>query len=630
MTNWRFFVGDQTLWNDLYGNVPSNQNFQFSFNLIRPTINMISGQQRKQRKSIVAIPIENADNETSDQFSKVINWVVNQEAMLETISDAFEGALVGGMNLLQIWLDFRSDPVSGNIKLNNCQYNEYLIDPFFRKKDLSDCNYLWKRSFMTKREVLSLIPDQEDAIMSLTPNGSGTGRDGLFQFAPESYNLNQQALLTYDEYWYRDYRSQQMMIDTETGETLEWKADDAEGLAQFMAIYPQVIMVESDIPTTRLAIAVQGRILYDGPNPMGIDQYPFVPVVAYYNPQLPYLSFRLQGMVTGLRDAQYLYNRSKVLELKVKESQVNSGWKYKENALVNPKDIFLSGEGRGIALKSTANMTDVEKIQAAVIPPSWAEQTKELGLEIARLSGVNEELMGSAIDDKAGVLSMLRQRAGLVTLEGLFDNLDASQKLVGKIIIDVIQANFTPGKIQKILEGEQPTQQFYNKAFGKYHADVQDGLNTGTQRQMQFAQMLQLKEMGVPISPADLLEAATLTNKERVIKNIEMAEKRQAEMQQRQDEMTMQVQQAEIQLAQARSQADMGLWAERTSRVQDNRAISVQKLSEANKDDQLAKIHQLHLLKDLDGKDLEHLRQAIELRNLYNSPTEKSQVAPSK
>ena len=109
-----------------------------------------------------------------------------------------------------------------------------------------------------------------------------------------------------------------------------------------------------------------------------------------------------------------------------------------------------------------------------------------------------------------------------------------------------------------------------------------------------------------------------------------MAEKRQAEMQQRQDEMTMQVQQAEIQLAQARSQADMGLWAERTSRVQDNRAISVQKLSEANKDDQLAKIHQLHLLKDLDGKDLEHLRQAIELRNLYNSPTEKSQVAPSK
>jgi hypothetical protein len=591
---------------------------------------MISGQQRKQRKSIVAIPIENADNETSDQFSKVINWVVNQEAMLETISDAFEGALVGGMNLLQIWLDFRSDPVSGNIKLNNCQYNEYLIDPFFRKKDLSDCNYLWKRSFMTKREVLSLIPDQEDAIMSLTPNGSGTGRDGLFQFAPESYNLNQQALLTYDEYWYRDYRSQQMMIDTETGETLEWKADDAEGLAQFMAIYPQVIMVESDIPTTRLAIAVQGRILYDGPNPMGIDQYPFVPVVAYYNPQLPYLSFRLQGMVTGLRDAQYLYNRSKVLELKVKESQVNSGWKYKENALVNPKDIFLSGEGRGIALKSTANMTDVEKIQAAVIPPSWAEQTKELGLEIARLSGVNEELMGSAIDDKAGVLSMLRQRAGLVTLEGLFDNLDASQKLVGKIIIDVIQANFTPGKIQKILEGEQPTQQFYNKAFGKYHADVQDGLNTGTQRQMQFAQMLQLKEMGVPISPADLLEAATLTNKERVIKNIEMAEKRQAEMQQRQDEMTMQVQQAEIQLAQARSQADMGLWAERTSRVQDNRAISVQKLSEANKDDQLAKIHQLHLLKDLDGKDLEHLRQAIELRNLYNSPTEKSQVAPSK
>jgi hypothetical protein len=51
-----------------------------------------------------------------------------------------------------------------------------------------------------------------------------------------------------------------------------------------------------------------------------------------------------------------------------------------------------------------------------------------LGQEIQQISGVNEELLGSAQDDKAGILSMLRQGAGLTTLQGLFDNLDFATK----------------------------------------------------------------------------------------------------------------------------------------------------------------------------------------------------------
>src|SRR5690606_6386309 len=105
---------------------------------------------------------------------------------------------------------------------------------------------------------------------------------------------------------------------------------------------------------------------------------------------------------------------------------------------------------------------------------------------------------------KAGILSMLRQGAGLTTLQLLFDNLDRAQKLLGKIMIDLIQANFAPGKIAKILSGKEPAPQFYNKAFGRYDAVVEEGINTTTQKQMQFAQLLQLREVGVPI-PDDIL-----------------------------------------------------------------------------------------------------------------------------
>jgi hypothetical protein len=178
-------------------------------------------------------------------------------------------------------------------------------------------------------------------------------------------------------------------------------------------------------------------------------------------------------------------------------------------------------------------------------------------------------------------------------------------------MIDIIQANFTPGKIKKILEGEEPTQQFYNKSFGKYNADVEEGLNTANQRQMQFAQMLQLKEMGVPISPEDLLEAATMQNKERIIKNLEKAEQAQGQMQQQQADMAMQLQQAQIELAQARAKADLGLFAERTSRVEENRALAIANLHKANASDEAALLDKIKAIKELESMDLSHIQQLL-------------------
>ena len=586
-TDTRFEVGDQTLWTDLYGNLPANRRRQFCFNRIRPIINMITGHQRRTRKSTIVVPVENGDNETADQFTKVMLWLNNQESVLETISESFHGALVTGMNLLQVWVDYRSDPVSGNIKVDNCSYNSFLIDPYFRKADLSDCNAIWKRSFFTKRECISLLPDKTDEILGLNGNDSGTGRDGKFQFMPESYNYGYKNLLTYDEFYYRDYRNQKMLVDSQTGETLEWRMDDQEALDIFLLQNPTITVIDQEIPTVRLAIVVQGKVMYDGPNPLGIDVFPFVPMLAYYNPQMPYFPYRIQGVVRGLRDAQYLYNRRKIIELDTLESQINSGWIYKEDALVNPKDVFLSGQGRGLALKDSAQMTDVQQIIPPSIPPTVIQLSEIMGKEISQISGVNEELLGMAQDDKAGILSMLRQGAGLTTLQILFDQLDRSQKLLGKIIIDIVQSNFTPGKIKKIIK-EEPTQQFYNKAFGKYDAVIEDGLNTNTQRQMQFAQMLQLHEAGVPITTEDLLEASTLQGKNKIIKNA-VAQREQAQQaQQAQMESAMQEQQARTTLAHARAQADTGLGLERVSRIQENQALAIERREAGENDKQLA------------------------------------------
>ena len=614
-TDWRFECGDQTVWQDVYGNLPINRRRQFNFNRIRRVVNMISGYQRKNRRSSIVVPVENGDERTADQYTKILMWLNQQEQILETVSDAFHGSLVGGMNFLHVWLDYRSDPVSGNIKVDNLQYNTFIMDPFFRKTDLSDCRAIWKRSFLTKAEVMSLLPDKTEEIMPLVGNDQ---RDAKFQFMPENYNLGFKNLLTYDEFYYRAYRTQRMLVDTKTGECKEWTSNNQEGLEQFLRMYPHITEIEQEIPTVRLAIVAQGKVMYDGPNPLGIDQYPFVPVVAYYNPQIAYYPWRIQGVVRGLRDAQYLYNRRKTIELDILESQVNSGFIYKESALVNPKDVFMSGQGKGIALKDEAQITDVQQIQAPQIPPSMIQLSELLAKEVQEISGVNEELLGSAVDDKAGILSMLRQGAGLTTLQGLFDNLDKSQKLLGKIILEVINNNFAPGKVARILE-EEPTPQFYGKAFGKYDCAIEDGFNTTTQKQMQFAQMLQLREVGVPIPDDVIVEAATLQNKSKIVESIQNIQQQQQQAAQQQQAVAMQELEARAELSRARAAADAGLGMERMSRIQENKALAVERRAAAVKDEHAAVLDMAKALKELESADFEHMHKLVTMMQMIKT-----------
>ena len=598
----RFKEGDQTLWNDIYGNLPAFRRRQFNFNRIRRICNMIGGHQRRHRKSTTIIPRENSDSATASQFTALMFWAMQETNGYEIISDAFDGAVTTGLNLINVWWDWRSDPISGSPRMEKCAYNSFLIDPFFRQKNLEDCNFIWLRKYYTKQEVISLLPHKKEEIEAMYTGGY---RDGKFQYLPESYQYGMRNLMTYDEYWYRDYRDQTLLIDSKNGSTLEWTGTK-KTLAEFLKLHRDIDVITQVIPTVKLGIVVQDRVMYNGVHPMGIDRYPFVPVFGYFAPEMPYFPWRIQGVVRGLRDAQFLYNRRKVIELDILESQVNSGMKYKEDSLVNPKDIYLQGQGRGIALKREADMNDVQPIPPPAIPPSIMELSQLLAREMQEISGVNEELLGSADDDKAGILSMLRQGAGLTTLQIFYDQLDGSQKLLGSIMLELLQANFTHGKVKRIIQ-QEPTPEFYNKNFGKYDAVVEEGLNTSTQRQLQFAQLLNLRETGVPVPTSILIETSTLTNKEQLVEAIAKEEEQQAQQQKEQAEMQIALLKAQVENLQAQSVANTGLGIERASRVQENKSLAIERRAEAQKDRDLGTLHLAKALKELDSIDIENI-----------------------
>lgn len=609
----RFEAGDQSVFKEVYGNNVFSAGKDLSFNRIRRVINMISGAQRRNRKSIVVVPVEKGDQETADQFSKLVSWISRQENLLETISDAFQGTNISSLSLLQVWLDYREDQVSGNIKIDYCPFNSFFIDPYFKKMDLSDCNGIWKRTFLTKEEVTSLFPNKKHTFDSLDASKENvSSMDSKFTYMPENYASNKSNLFAYDEFYYRSFRSQSTYTNVSTSETQVVQTDDIEEINQVLKDNPEIQLSEQSIPTVRLAIVVDGKVCYDGPNLTGTDEYPFVPVVAYFNPANQSITDRFQSVVRSLRDPQYLYNMRRKIELSMLASRATTGYIVKEGTLVDDTSVYFTGEGRVQWVKSDAQLTDIQPIQSPDLPPNAMQLTEMLAREVQEISGVNEELLGSAKDDIPGILSMYRQGAGMTTLQILFDHLDLSMKILGKLLIKTIQNNFTPAKVARIIEGE-PTQEFYNKKFEKYDAAVEEGLNTSTQKQQQFSQMVLLQQAGVPISPEDLIEASTLQNKKIIIDRMkqEQQQKQQAEQQAQQSQIALQ--QSNAKLADARAEADKGLAAERISRIAENRALAVERIAEANKDDEMAELNKVKAMKELEDMDINQVEKLLAL-----------------
>jgi len=154
----RFKVGDQQLNNQVYGS--GNQQYQqWFFNLIRRHVNMICGFQRRNRKSTVTLPNLPDTDSLSDDYNKVMRWTDDRNGFQEYLSQAFEGAVDTGETLLHLYPDYTFDPTSGDLFVDAVQYNNYLIDSYSRKQDLSDCNGIWRRRWTSKQGAKALLPE---------------------------------------------------------------------------------------------------------------------------------------------------------------------------------------------------------------------------------------------------------------------------------------------------------------------------------------------------------------------------------------------------------------------------------------------------------------------------------------
>ncbi len=549
---------------------------------------MVTGFERQHRKQINYLPTQASDPHTCDQYTRLVGNLCNQHGIHEQFSRGCEQAAVCGLTLLQPYLDYNGDDnAQGELKVKLWEYNSYLIDPYCRDFATgSDAQFVWCQEYISKKEAEFRFPDQLDKI---APMAGTPQRYGSFYFLPENYNMARNDLMVLSYVWYKWKRMKKRLYSRSRNQFFDF----AQGQNMDAVLYniPDLEQVETEVPTWKLAVVLNDQLMFQGDNPLGYDDFPFVMCVWNYEPHLNYYDLRCRGLVRTMRDSNYLLNRRIIINHDITEATINAGWKRKSGAVGNEDNLKKSGQGWDIIVNEGYEMTDVEKIIPSGVPESDMALADQMQQMIFAVSGINLENWSAQDQPGASFLTTLtKQAANLMVLQKYFDQWDLSKKWLGHLLLQIILNNWSAEKIQFLL-GEEPSPFFYSKIFAKYTVIVEEGILTPTQQFQEYQAWLELnQQLGGIIPPMEIAKRAPIQGKSELMQILEQQQQQQAAAQEHAMQLQHAVEDAKLKelytkamnnLAMARerhsrSDSNVGLFEERLSEVQKNQALSTE------------------------------------------------------
>lgn len=591
----------------------------FTYNKVRKFINWFSGYQIANRLASRVEPSQLSNDETATILTQAIQGVMTEQNGYDTISDAFKSCLQTGISFVSPYVDYRDDPINGDIRFHMDEWNAVMFDPFMTKLTMEDCSFVCRRKFLSPSAIVSLFPDKEDLIMSL-PYGQ---KDDKFTYMPFVRSWSPQKLMNYTEYWRLRWVKKDVLVDMQTGDMVEWKGPK-DRLKMMMRMFPQLQVIKRPVKSVERGIIVEGELIDYAEDPDGLNDYPMTPFVCYFEPSYDLWEWKLQGLPWAMIGPQTEINKRRSKMIDLLDKQLGASWVAKKNSVENPSALFQTGQGQVIFLKDNAQLTDVQRIENQGVHPSMFQLEDSFQKDMMDTLGVNPEMFGMAENDKietAGILSKMRQSAGLVAQQGIFSNLRLSQKILTEKVLKLMQNNYGSEKIYAITK-KQPTEEFYSKKFLKYNVVVEEGVLTDSQRQQQFVGLVALRNMGVQVPGGDalLIENSNLSNK----KEISEVMQQQSQAMQQQQEMQMQLeleqQKTAVNTLNAKAESDRALAMERMNKVQTDRALGEERLSRADDERASQMLNLVKALKELEEIDLSNLSAKL---NILKSLSEK-------
>jgi hypothetical protein len=598
-----FYAGSQDFVNRYFNYSPQGSYQQYYFNLVQQPINMVTGYERQHRKQFSYVPCEGADPETTDQYTKLISHVANAGNIHEQKSKAKELAAISGMVLAQPYLDFRgNDHAQGEMKLKIWEYNSFLVDPYFRNPDMSDAQFVWCQEYISKQEAEERFPDKMNQVV---PMAGTPQRYGSFYFLPENYNMARNDLLVLSYVWYK-WKTKKKRLYSRSRQQFFDIAKDAY-TQQIIAAIPDLEEVNVEIPSWKVAVVLNDQLMFQGENPLGFTECPFIPYFWNYDPHINYYDLRVRSLIRPMRAPQFLFNYKVIQNNDIASATINAGWKRKVGAVANEDNLKKAGQGWDVIINEGYEMTDVEKIIPSAVPESDLALAQQMADLIFKTSGIDLENWSGQQDKQISSLTaMIKQAANLMVFQKYFDQWDFSDKLLGDRLLKISLNNWNAEKV-RLYVGEEPSPFFYSKIFSTYQTIVEEADLTPTQQNLQAQQMMDINAaFGREVfSPSQVVPKLNITGKAEIIRIMEEQEQQAAAAQAEEMNIKHAFEEVKLQELMSRAANNIASAKERYGRFESNIGLLEERMAEVSKNRSLstkAKMEALEKMVDVIGK----------------------------
>lgn len=566
--DYAFALGDQ--WNaDDKETLESAGRPCFTFNRIKPLINLVSGYQRENATRIKVNPEGGEDRIFSEVMDRAIKFVDKVGHLNYKLGYLFDDGLYCGKGFLEAILTYDNDPIRGELQFKQRHYTDIKVDPDCREYDLNEgAKYVFKVVSLTKEELKELFPSKKNLINGFiednddeVENGSGAlsenddygnvpgSKDKKGESLDEGSDLEEDEGFTVKEYWRKKMVKKYFVINIEDGEPE--KFDDKETAALFVQAQGSGKVIERNIPEMWVATYVCGYILEDMKSPFEpfYSGYPFFRFIADWAPNAETEELRVQGLTRALKDVQREKNKSKSQYLHILNTQANSGWVADDNALTDAgfKKLEKMGSKPGIVIKKKPG-TELREILPKGPNVGHVQREEKADEEFKQISGVNPDLMGFQEGTTSGRAISMRIKQAILSLVRLFSNYRYSKEIIGKFILEMMPSLFDSKKMTKVLGPEYMRKAVDPEKYpggltegniaafltlvkdNKYDVFVTEANANATVRFETFQELSDLLKAGAPI-PIDLLiDYMDLPNSEEIKQKIK--EQQQMMMQQ--------------------------------------------------------------------------------------------------
>jgi hypothetical protein len=568
-----FYLGQQ--WSDKdRASLESEGRPALTMNAILSTVNTLQGELIQTQADIQFKPLKGGDEHTALFLNAIWREVHSRNDLTNREQQLMFDGIIEDRGFLDVRISF-DDNILGDVTVEVEDGTQILIDNEARDRDPKT----WSEVIITRWLTLDEIEVQygkdkrkelesgyslygsigEDSIESIDARRFGNDSAPHTATDDDTKRIRRVRIIERQFYKLTDVRC---IIDPESGEIREIPSHwDVQRLTEFLERGFQL----QRMPRRRVRITVtcDRCLLSDDWSPY--RSFTIIPFFPYFRRGNPC------GVVRNLMSPQELLNKTTSQELHIVNSTANSGWVVEEDSLSNmtTDELAENGSKTGLVIEYRRGASNMpQKIQPNSLPTGIDRISMKASGSIREISGVNAAMAGAVGAHEVSGVAVREQTArGQVQAIPIEESLKWTRRQLAMKVLELVQDFYTEGRIIYITDPLDPTAEAMpmvinamdeegqvpnDVTLGKYSVTLSSMPSRDTVNEIEFAQLMQMREQGIQIPDHIIIEKSNLTNRRELAKFVmdlqgfgELTPEQQQE-QQMQQELQMQMAQAEL------------------------------------------------------------------------------------